>query len=83
MAMSAEFRSKYTALHQWWHLQMSEKFSSGTKNSNQTNKQILSDMNWLLWWKPSELVPWLLYGSQNITVHYCQNMKKDFPGIKL
>ena len=38
MAMSAEHRSKFLALHQqWWHLQMSEKFSSGTKNPEQTN----------------------------------------------
>ena len=34
MAMSAEHRSKFVALHrQWWRLHMSEKFSSGT---NQT-----------------------------------------------
>ena len=42
MAISAEHRSKFAALHlQWWRLQMSEKFSSGTKNSKQkTNKQL-------------------------------------------
>ena len=43
MAMSAEHRSKIAALHrQWGRLQMSEfeKFSSGTKNSKQTNNQI-------------------------------------------
>ena len=40
MAMSAVHRSKFAALHrQWWRLQMSEKFSSGTKNYKQTNKQ--------------------------------------------
>ena len=40
MAMSTEHRSKSTALHrQWWRLQMSEKFSSGTKKYIQTNKQ--------------------------------------------
>ena len=39
MAMSAEHRSKFAALHrQWWHLHMSEKFSSETINSKQTNK---------------------------------------------
>ena len=32
MAISAEYRSKFAALHrQWWRLQMSEKFSSGRK----------------------------------------------------
>ena len=36
MAMSADQSSKFAALHQqWWHLQMSEKFSSVTKNSKQ------------------------------------------------
>ena len=40
MAMSAEHRSKFEALHrQWWPLHMSEKFSSGTRNPKQTNKQ--------------------------------------------
>ena len=39
MVISAEQRSQFTAHHrQWWRLQMSEKFSSGTKNSKQTNK---------------------------------------------
>ena len=38
MAISAEHRSKFAALHQqWWRLQPSEKFSSGTNNSKQTN----------------------------------------------
>ena len=42
MAIGAEYRSKFAALHrQWWRLQMSEKSSSGTKNSKQTNKQTL------------------------------------------
>ena len=39
MTISAEhtWRSKLAALlRQWWRLQMSEKFSSGTKNSKQT-----------------------------------------------
>ena len=37
MAISAEHRSKFVAFHrQWWRLQMSEKFSSGAKNSKQT-----------------------------------------------
>ena len=35
MAISAEHRSKFAALHwSWWRLQMSEKFSSGTKTFN-------------------------------------------------
>ena len=45
MAITAEHMSKFAALHrQRWLLQMSEKLSSGTKNSKQkkktTNKQI-------------------------------------------
>ena len=33
MAMSAEHRSQFAALHrQWYRLNISEKFSSGTKN---------------------------------------------------
>ena len=40
LAMSVEHRSKFAALHwQWWRLHMSEKFSSGTENPKQTNKQ--------------------------------------------
>ena len=40
MDMSAEHRLKFTALrHYWWHLQMMEKFSCGTKIPKQTNKQ--------------------------------------------
>ena len=40
MAMSAEYRSKFAAIHwQLWRLHMSEKFSSRTKNRKQTNKQ--------------------------------------------
>ena len=43
MALSAEHRSKFAALHrQWKRLQMSEKISSGTKNSKETNLQICS-----------------------------------------
>ena len=40
MDMSAEHRSKFAALHQqWWHMDMSEKFLSGTKQTNiQTNQ---------------------------------------------
>ena len=39
VAMSAEHRSKFAALHwQWCHFRLSEKFSSGTKNHRQTNK---------------------------------------------
>ena len=35
MAMSAEHRSNFAALHrQWWRLFMSEKFSSGTNTPN-------------------------------------------------
>ena len=40
MAMCAEHRSEFAALRrQWWRLYMNEKFSSGTINSIQTNKQ--------------------------------------------
>ena len=39
MAISAKHRSKFENLHcQWRRLQVSEKLSSGTKNSKQTNK---------------------------------------------
>ena len=39
MSISAEQRSKFAAFHwQWRRLQMSEKFSSLTKNYKQTNK---------------------------------------------
>ena len=42
MAKSAEHRSKFAAFHrQWWRLQMSEKFSSGTITSEQ-RKNILN-----------------------------------------
>ena len=42
MAMSAEYRSKFAALHWlWWRLQVSEKFSSGTINPKPTNKYSL------------------------------------------
>ena len=42
MAMSAEHRSKFAALHrQWWRLRMKEKFSSGTLNFTETNKQTI------------------------------------------
>ena len=41
MAISAEHRSKFVALHwQWRRLHASEKFSSETKNPKQTNKKI-------------------------------------------
>ena len=40
MANAVEHESKFAALHrQRWRLQMSEKFSSGTINPKQTNKQ--------------------------------------------
>ena len=40
MAMSAEHRSKFVAIQpEWLRLHMSEKFSSGTINPKQTNKQ--------------------------------------------
>ena len=51
MAMSAEHRSKFAALHrQWWRLHMSYKFSSGTKNPKQTKNftQISSEAVWFL-----------------------------------
>ena len=42
MAINAERRSKFAALHrQWWRLQISEKFSSGTKNSKQTRLNLI------------------------------------------
>ena len=48
MAMSAEQRSKFAAIHrQWWRLHISEKFSSRTitppppKKKPQTNKNQL------------------------------------------
>ena len=35
---------KITALHRyWWRLHMSEKFSSGSKNPKQTDKQVMFD----------------------------------------
>ena len=41
MAMSAEHRSKFAALHrQLWRLHVSEKFSSGSIHSKQTNKKL-------------------------------------------
>ena len=41
MAISAEHRSNFEAFHRtYFGLQMSEKFSSGTKNPKQTNKKI-------------------------------------------
>ena len=44
MAMNAEPKSKFTALHrQSWRLHMSEKFASGTKTPKQTNKQTNSN----------------------------------------
>ena len=42
MAISAEHRSKFAALHrQWWHLQMNKKFSSGFSVSNHKNCKLL------------------------------------------
>ena len=47
MSMSAEHKSKFTALHrQWWRLHMSEKFLSGTKNPKQTHTSL---KNWVGW----------------------------------
>ena len=42
MAISAEHRSKFAAIHrQWWRLHMSEKFSSGTITAyNQPTNQL-------------------------------------------
>ena len=38
MTMNAEHKSKFAAIHwQWWRLHMSEKISSETKTSKQTN----------------------------------------------
>ena len=42
MAMSAQHKSKFAALHQqWWHLHMIEKSSSVTINPKQTNTNTL------------------------------------------
>ena len=42
MAISAQHRSKFVALHgQWWRLHMSEKFSSGTEKPKQTNQSTI------------------------------------------
>ena len=44
MAISAEYRSKFAAIHRlWWRLHMNEKFSSGTFNPKQTNKQSIRE----------------------------------------
>ena len=41
MAMSAEHRSQFAALHRpWYRLHMSEKFSSGTKNHPPPQKKL-------------------------------------------
>ena len=49
MAMSAEHRSKFAALHrQWWRLHMSEKFANGTINPKQTNKQTKNQIDIVL-----------------------------------
>ena len=45
MGISAEHRSKFAAHHrQWWRLQMSKKFSSGTKNSKQISVPIFQKL---------------------------------------
>ena len=51
MGISAEHRSKFTAHHrQWWRLQMSKKFSSGTKNSKQISVPIFQKYISLFKW---------------------------------
>ena len=52
MAISAEHRSKFAALHrQWWHLHMSEKFSSGTIKPKKPNKQTKTLPPLISFWK--------------------------------
>ena len=44
MAMSAEHRSKFAALHrEWWRLHIGEKFSSGIRKSKQNKKIYILD----------------------------------------
>ena len=46
MVMSAEHRSQFAAFHrQWWCLQMSENFSSGTKNSKKNPDLVYKAMD--------------------------------------
>ena len=45
MAMCAEQRSKAAIHRQWWRLHVSEKFSSGTINSNNKPHMILRLLN--------------------------------------
>ena len=43
MAMSAEYRSKFSALQrQWWRLHMSEKISSGKKKTKKQSSKFTS-----------------------------------------
>ena len=63
MAMSAEHRSKFAALHRsLWRLHMSLKNSSGPKNLKQTNKNNLSTVvNSVFGDDINEIVPWISY----------------------
>ena len=49
MAISAEFKSKFAAFHQQeWCLQISDKFSKGTKNSKKKPKQLNKKYSFLV-----------------------------------
>ena len=52
MAIGADHRSEFAALHQsWWRLHMSEQFLSRTKNpNNQTNKQKIYFFTSIIYW---------------------------------
>ena len=67
MAISAEHRSKFAALHQqWWRLQRNEKLSNGTKKPNKlitsySNIQHLGGVNKLVKAKRKETVGELMH----------------------
>ena len=70
--MCAEHWSKFAALYrQWWRLHMSEKFSSGTINSKQTNTQLLHEghLHWYILSGLTLLNEGLAWS--NITPEYC------------
>ena len=50
MAISAEHRSKFGALHRpWWRLHMSEKILEWDKNPKQTSNHRLLSLNGNIW----------------------------------
>ena len=76
MAMSAEHRSKFAALHrQWWRLHMSEKFSSGTINSKQPNKKLICLESWIN-------IPTPVYIEMNV-IWLISNIKAGIPSFFL